>query len=104
MVLTGLMVAALTTPAFAADKKEVTLTGTGTCAKCALHETDKCQTVLQMKEGDKTETYYLSQNKVAKEFHENVCKEPQKITVTGTVKEKDGKKMLTASKIELVKQ
>jgi hypothetical protein len=48
-------------------------------------------------------TYYLTQNKVSKGFHENLCKESQKITATGTLAEKDGKKMLTASKIELAK-
>ena len=69
-----------------------------------MHETDKCQNVVQTMEDGKTVTYYLTQNKVSKDFHENVCKAPHKVTVTGTVKEKDGKKTLTASKIELVKE
>lgn len=103
IALIGLMAAMLATSAFAADKKEVTLTGEGKCAKCALHETDKCQNALQVQEDGKTVTYYLAQNKISKDFHENLCKESQKITVTGTVKEKDGKKTLTASKIEAAK-
>lgn len=94
----GLLVAALTLPAFAADK--VTLTGTGICAKCGLHETDKCQTVLEVVEGGTTNKYYLAQNKVSIQFHEKICQAPEKIIVTGTVKEKDGKKILTAAKIE----
>ena len=101
IALAGL-ITALAIPAFAADK-EVTITGQGMCAKCQLHETDKCQNAIQTQEDGKTVTYYLTHNKVSKEFHENLCKESKKVTATGTVKEKDGKKMLTASKIELVK-
>jgi hypothetical protein len=102
IALAGLLVA-LTAPAFAGDSKEVTITGEGKCAKCAMHEGDKCQSVIQAEENGKTVTYYLAQNKVSMDFHENVCKETQKVTATGTVKEKDGKKVLTASKVELVK-
>lgn len=104
LTLTALLVATFTTPALAAEKKEVTLTGTGECAKCKLHETDKCQNVIQTKADGKTVTYYLVQNKLSKDFHENLCKGSHKITVTGTVEEADGKKTLTASKIELVKE
>jgi len=102
MVLAGFLVAALAAPVFAADK-EVTVTGEGKCAKCALKETDKCQNVIQTTEGGKTVTYYLAQNAVSKDFHENLCKESRKVTATGTVKEEKGKKVLTVSKIELAK-
>lgn len=100
--LAALLVTVLATTAVAASK-EVTITGEGMCAKCALHETDKCQSVIQTQEDGKTVTYYLAQNKVSKEFHENVCKESHKVTATGTLKEENGKKVLTASKIELAK-
>lgn len=104
IAITGMLLAALAAPARAAEKpKEVTLTGEGKCAKCALNETKECQTVVQLKEGDKTITYYLTPNKTSKDFHKNVCEETKKITVTGKVQEKEGKKMLTASKIELTK-
>ena len=43
----------------AEDKKEVKLTGTMVCGKCALKETAKCVNVLQVKEGDKVVNYYL---------------------------------------------
>ena len=92
----------LALPAFAADK-EVTITGQGTCAKCALHETDKCQTVIQTKEHGEKVAYYLADNEISKDFHDNVCKKPEKITATGTVSEENGKKILTASKIEEAK-
>ena len=93
-------VLAWATPVFAGDK-EVTITGDGKCGKCALHETAKCQNVIQTKEDGKTVTYYLAQNDVSKNFHEDLCKEAKKVTATGTVKEVDGKKQLTVSKIEV---
>jgi len=81
--------------ALAAD--EVTLTGTGMCAKCELKEADKCQNVLKVKDGDKETTYYMTK----KMKHGLFCKgENPGITATGTVEEKDGKMMLTPSKIE----
>jgi hypothetical protein len=96
------LAALLAIPAFAADK-EITVTGEGTCAKCALHETDKCQTVIQTQEHGKKVTYYLAQNPMSKDFHENVCKKPEKVTATGVVTEENGKKILTVSKIEEAK-
>jgi len=92
---------ALALKALADDEK--TVTGEGKCAKCALKETDSCQNVVQVMEGNKTVTYYLVHNDVSKKFHENICKETKKITVTGTVKEVDGKQQLTPTKIELAK-
>ena len=96
------LVGLLAIPAFAADK-EVTITGEGKCAKCALHEADKCQNAIQVEEGGKTVTYYLAQNDPSKDFHDNICKKSEKVTATGVVSEKDGKKILTISKIEAAK-
>jgi hypothetical protein len=80
---------------------ETTLKGTLTCGKCALKETSTCQNVLVVKDGDKTVNYYLAANDVSKGAHPAVCHGPKdNISVTGTVEEKDGKKVLTASKIE----
>lgn len=90
-------------PLQAAEKaaKEQTLTGTMTCAKCALKEASKCQNALIVTKGDTKTTYLLAANKVSKDFHENVCQgEMANVKVTGTVAEKDGKKEITASKIE----
>ena len=80
-----------------------TLTGEGKCAKCALQETDSCQNAIEVEEGGKKVTYYLAQNPVSKAFHGKICKAPKKITVTGDVKEVDGKNEITATKVELVK-
>ncbi len=86
--------------AAAFDGKEVTLTGDGVCAKCALKETPTCQNAIKVEEGGKTVTYYLAPNAVAKKYHSTVCQATVKTKATGTVEEKDGKKILTATKIE----
>lgn len=101
------LLAFITPSTFAAEKaaeKEVTLKGDGKCGKCALKETKECQNVVQVKEGDKTVTYYLVANDVSKKFHENLCEDTKKISVTGKVKEVDGKKQIEASKITLAKK
>lgn len=83
--------------------KEITIHGQGACAKCCLKEGTECQNVVQVeKEGKKT-TYYLADNKTSKDFHENICKTPKKVSVTGTCKKVDGKLVVTSSKIELDK-
>jgi hypothetical protein len=97
---TLLLAWAAATPALAADKaKEVTIQGEAKCAKCALHEADKCQTVIQTKEDGKTVTYWVAQNDIAKGFHKEVCTDTKKVKATGKVEEVDGKKKLTLAKI-----
>lgn len=87
-------------PAAAKAAKEVTLKGTMVCAKCTLHEGEKCQNVLKVKAGGKETAYYLAENAIAEENHDKVCSEPAKATVKGTVGEAEGKKTLTASSIK----
>jgi hypothetical protein len=91
--------------AFAADKeaKEITIKGEGKCGKCALKETASCQNVIEVEKGKNKGTYYLAQNSVSKDFHDTICKEAKKVKATGTVKEVDGKKEFTVTKIEELK-
>lgn len=96
--LTCLFILALAGSALAADK---TITGEAKCAKCSLKESDTCQTVIQVEKSGKVTTYYLVDNDKAKAFHENICKEPKKVTATGSVKTVDGKKQLTVTEIKL---
>jgi hypothetical protein len=99
----GALLLALTTstPARGAEGngKEVTIKGEAKCAKCSLHESDKCQTVIQTKEDGKTVTYWVTQNDLAKEFHKEVCQDSKKVKAIGKVEEVDGKKKLTLAKI-----
>ena len=80
-----------------ADPVEVTLSGTGSCAKCKLKQTDACQNAL--KSGDTL--YLLEHNAVSKAFHKNLCSGTANITAVGSVKDVKGKKVLVATKISL---
>lgn len=96
----GFLMATLALRALADDSKDVTLTGMMVCAKCKLHITKTCQNVLQVESNGTNVNYFLTQNKVSKDFHSNICgNDGEKATVTGTVKEKGGKEILTATKI-----
>jgi hypothetical protein len=103
--LAALAILALATPSVALAKgKEVTITGEAKCAKCVLHQGDKCQTVIQTEgKNGKTVTYYLTDNDAAKGFHENVCHESKKVTATGVAKKVDGKRELAVTEIKIVK-
>lgn len=87
------------------DGKKVTITGEGQCAKCALQETKSCQNVVVAKEDGKDVKYYIVHDDVAKKAHGSLgfctAKPGQgpKVKVEGTVKEEDGKKVLTATNI-----
>jgi len=87
----------------AADESK-TVTGEAKCAKCLLKEkTDTHQAAIQVKEGDKSVTYYLVANEASKAYDKKVCEKAEKVTATGTVKTVDGKLQLTATKIEPAK-
>jgi hypothetical protein len=62
-----------------------------------------CPPDTETKEEGKTVKYYVAKNDVSENFHEDVCEATKKVKATGTVKEVDGKKELTASKITLAK-
>ena len=87
-----------------ADKncgEKVTITGDMVCAKCKLHLTDQCQTVIQVEKDGKTVNYYLVDNETAKASHGEICSgQSKKVTAMGCVAEKDGKQSFTACKIE----
>ncbi|MBX9582355.1 MAG: hypothetical protein K2X87_18795 [Gemmataceae bacterium] len=93
-------------PAARADDKEVKVKGTLVCGKCNLKETAKCSNVLQVKDGTKTVNYYLTDKGNGETYHEGVCggDKVENVTVTGTVSEKDGKKTIKPTKVELPKK
>ena len=84
-----------------ADDAPVTLKGTMTCAKTGLKIADKCQSVLQVKDGDTTVNYYIADSDASKGTHDKVCPAAvDNVTITGTVADKEGKKWITPTKIE----
>jgi uncharacterized protein DUF6370 len=97
----GCVLVLLAVAAIAQEKgKEVTLKGTLMCAKCSLGKTSDCTTAIQVKEGDKTVTYYLDDSGAGEEHHEPICGGAKKEgTVTGTVSEKNGQKYVKPSKV-----
>ncbi len=101
----GLAGAALAADKPAAKPAEVTLTGDVQCAMCILKKADAkgCQDVLVVTDKAVKTEYYLVKNAVADKFGMS-CEAPRKAVATGTVSEKDGKKWLTASKLEAVKK
>ena len=103
-VVTGMW--AFGTLAMAEEKKEVKLTGTLVCGKCNLKMTPKCSNVLQVKEGDKEVNYFLDDKGMGETYHEGVCggDKVEGVTVTGAVAEKDGKKTIKPTKVELPKK
>jgi len=81
-----------------APSKEVTLEGEMMCARCNLHETKSCRSVLKVKDVK----YYFTDNAVARENVEKVCGGGSKhAIVTGVVSEQDGKKQITPSAVKL---
>jgi hypothetical protein len=110
-IITSLMSLALAaftlSPNVSAAEKEmakaVTLEGTATCAKCDLETEKECTSVLQVKEGDKTVTYYLA-GIIDKEWHKKICKTAKAAKMTGTVTEEDGKKTLVVSKVDMIEE
>jgi hypothetical protein len=104
-IVAGLMLALGTSSVLAQDAgKVITITGNMVCAKCTLHETTSCQNVVQVTKDGKTVNYYLVQNDTSKAAHGAICGgDAEKVTVTGTVEEKDGKELVTPTKIEPVK-
>jgi hypothetical protein len=85
------------------DKKEVTLKGDITCAKCTLKvkDQDTCATVIKVKEGDKEVIYWFDKDS-SKTNHEKICKKSLKGEVTGTVEKKDDKNIITVKEVKFV--
>jgi len=103
-LLAGLAFAGAATTVLADDSAATTITGNMVCGKCTLHETKECQNVVQVTQDGKTINYYLEMNDVSKAAHDPICGgSSEKVTVTGIVKETDGKKTMTPSKIDVVK-
>lgn len=91
----------LSASSFAAGGKEITVDGKGCCAKCCLKVATECQDAVTVEKDGKKTTYFLADNDVAKQFHENICKGIKPVTVTGVCEKVGDKLQITATKIEL---
>jgi hypothetical protein len=91
--------------AMAADApKAVTVNGKIACAMCVLKHADakSCANVLVVEENGKPVEYALADNSVLRGFGHGACEKAIPVKVTGTIAEKDGKRTMTAEKIEKV--
>lgn len=88
--------------AAAASAETIVLKGKLACAHCTLKKAGvtSCQDVLVVagKDGGPATDYWMVKNAVVDKAH--TCKGEKAVTVSGTVEEKDGKKWLTATKVE----
>ena len=101
-LLSIIALSALGLAVHAADATKIE--GEGTCAKCDLKTADKCQNAIIVTGADgKKETILCDANDVAKAFHKSICKGAEKVTAEGVITEKDGKKTIALTKIELAK-
>ena len=96
------LIALLLLSTLAAAGDAVTVEGKIVCAKCSLHADDakECQNVLVV---DASTQYYVVKNDVSEQYG-HACKGEKAAVVTGTVAEKDGKKWITATKMEAPKE
>jgi len=104
LLATCLAVLALALPAQAEDEKEVELTGTGLCAKCALEETEECTTAIVAEKDGEEVTFYIKKNEVERAFHSKVCQGKHNITAKGTVSEEDGQHYLEATELTVIEE
>lgn len=89
------------TGAHAGDKKdkEVTLKGKICCAKCELSVETECMTVIVTKKDKKDVTIYFDKPS-DKKHHASICSEAKNGSVTGTVTEKDKKKVVAVKSLK----
>ncbi len=88
--------------ALADDKKDepksVTLKGTIGCSKCEFKLTDDCGTAIKVKEGDKEVIYLVLDDGKNAKYHEKICQETKKGSVTGVVGMKGKQKTIKPDK------
>jgi len=102
LALLSTVLALLSISLYADDPAKIK--GEATCAKCGLHLTDSCQDAITVTGADgKKEVILCDKNAVAKDFHGTICKGTANVTAEGTITEKDGKKVITLTKIDEAK-
>ena len=80
--------------------KQVTLTGTVTCAKCDLGKAKACETVIVTKvDGKETVVHFDAASH--KKHHGAVCTEAKEGTVTGTLSKQGEKAVIAVTKVDL---
>ncbi len=76
--------------------EEKTYEGEMSCEKCNLNQAEACGDTLKV-----GEVVYLVEEAGKRKTSEHVCSGTAKAKITGKIEERDGKKFLVASKIEV---
>lgn len=95
-LLITLIGAALSFTLTTAQAEEKTFEGEMSCAKCNLGTAEKCEDTLKV-----GETLYLLEEGGKRKTSEHVCTDTAKAKVTGKLEDRDGKKFIVVSKIEV---
>jgi hypothetical protein len=83
---------------YAGDGK---ITGEAVCAKCELQQTTSCQMAIKVRNASgKEEIILADNNKVAKDFHDEICQKNARVMAEGVITEKDGRKTIALTKID----
>ena len=80
------------------EKKEVTLKGKICCNKCELGKLTECETLIVVKDKDKTVQYFFDADS-HKKFHDDICTGAKTGTVVGIVKDVEKKKVISVKKV-----
>jgi hypothetical protein len=87
--------------------KPVTLKGEAVCAKCILKQTPDCQLALRVESGGLSVAYFIEPRDKRRQFEASladrgydICKQPVKVTATGTAAQINGKPIFTATRLE----
>ena len=97
LMVVGLLLVCGSYLTYGQDKNEVTVTGDVVCGHCTLKMVDQCTVALKADDGN----YLLVKNDESDKIFDKRDK-GVKAKVTGTVEEKDGKKWITATKVEVL--
>lgn len=95
-ILSLLTLLGLTFTLSTVQAEEKTFEGEMSCAKCNLKQAEECEDTLKV-----GGTLYLLEEGGERKTSEHVCSGTAKAKVTGKVEERDGKKFLVVSKIEV---
>lgn len=84
--------------------QEVTLTGEIGCAHCSFKTAGvtECADAIRVKSGGKETTYLFAEGSSSK-HDDAMCKQVRQGSATGTVSEKDGKKYIKVTKLDVKK-
>ena len=81
------------------EEKQTTLKGLIACNKCELGKSDKCETIIVVKDEKKKDIIYFFDKDSHAKWHDDICSAAKKGTVVGIVKDADKKKVIAVKKV-----